>query len=269
LDHWIGAPGLRFAGCDDSGWAGVLVVPVDTGGPDAWMIVKGGPGWIRWIAVDDRAPLGPRLRALLRAAAQLAQDGGMNGLWLLGDSGGWLDPYLRDEGYRAVDEVITLEHLSARARSSRMTKTPWVTSPDAQRMRIRPAAQGDAEGVQSVDSRAFLDPWRYAPATVTRELATASVARIAQDGERVVGYASAVVREEGGHINRIAVDPAAQGRGLGKALLADMIDQLVLRGASRITLNTQRSNVVSQRLYRSSGFRGLGGPLKVYHRPFP
>jgi ribosomal protein S18 acetylase RimI-like enzyme len=264
----MGAPGLRFAGSDESGWSGALVVPVDTGGPDMWMIQKGGPGWIRWIAVDDRAPLGPRLRALLRATAQLAQDAGMNGLWLLSDSGGWLDPYLRDEGYRAVDEVITLERSPARARAPLFARAPAVTSADAQSMRIRAAAPADAASVQSVDARAFLDPWRYAPATVALELAMASVARIAHDGGRVVGYASAVVREGGGHINRIAVDPAAQGRGLGKALLADMIDQLVLCGASRITLNTQRSNVVSQRLYRAFGFRGLGAPLKVYHRPF-
>ncbi len=134
--------------------------------------------------------------------------------------------------------------------------------------RPRPIQPADDLGtVAGLDTRAFGDPWRYAPATLARELSMASVARVALDGDRVIGYATAVVREGGGHINRIAVDPEAQGRGVGKALLADINGQLDLMGANRITLNTQRSNVISQRLYRSSGFKIVGPPLRVYHRP--
>lgn len=262
LDQWIGAPGLRFAGNDDDGWAGALVVPVDTGGPAEWQTRSGGPAWIRWIAVDG-APLGPRLRALLRAAAQIGHDSGMDGLWLLCDSAGWLDSYLRDEGFRGVDEVITLERSPARPRAP----APVPMARAAEPARFRAASAADAEAVADLDARAFGDPWRYAAATLARELATASVARVALVGERVIGYTSAVVREGGGHINRIAVAPEAQGRGVGKALLSDINGQLILLGATRITLNTQRSNVISQRLYRSAGFKTLGPPLRVYHRP--
>ena len=68
-------------------------------------------------------------------------------------------------------------------------------------------------------------------------------------------------------VSPFKLDPEAQGRGVGKALLADINGQLDLMGANRITLNTQRSNVISQRLYRSSGFKIVGPPLRVYHRP--
>ena len=272
LDHWplaqwSGAPGLRFAGNDDAGWAGVLVVPVDTGGPGEWLSRGGGPAWVRWIGVDDRAPVGPRLRVLLRAADRVAREGGLTGLWLLCDSGGWLDPYLLDEGYRAVDEVITLERSLRRARSEALAGNFGPITPEAKRICLRPALFQDVGAVVTVDSRAFQDPWRYAPATMARELSAASVARVALDGDRVVGYTTAVVRDGGGHINRIAVDTVAQGRGVGRALLADINGQLALRGVTRITLNTQRSNVASQRLYRSAGFRVLDPPLKVYHLP--
>jgi ribosomal-protein-alanine N-acetyltransferase len=267
LDQWAGAPGLRFTGTDDSGWAGVLVVPVDTGGPVEWRARAGGPAWIRWVGVDDRAPLGLRLRVLLRAATLVARDGGMNGLWLLCDSGGWLDPYLRDEGYRAVDEVITLERSADRPRLSATVAGIDSGAGSAQPTSFRFASPDDIDAVVEVDSRAFGDPWRYAPATMARELSMAAIARVALDADRLVGYTTAVVREGGGHINRIAVAPDAQGRGVGKALLADVNAKLVERGATRITLNTQRRNVISQRLYRSAGFKTLGPTLKVYHRP--
>ncbi|MEO6060578.1 MAG: GNAT family N-acetyltransferase [Thermoflexales bacterium] len=266
LEQWVGAPGLRFAGNDDAGWAGVLVVPVDTGGPLAWRTRAGGPAWIRWIAVDA-APLGPRLRVLLRAASQVARDGGVDSLWLLCDSACWLDPYLRDEGYRAADEVITLERSPARPRQPVTAGAVDPIAPAVERTRFRGVSAADGDTLAVVDARAFGDPWRYAPAMLARELSMASVARVALDGDRLVGYATAVVRESGGHINRIAVDPDAQGRGVGNALLADINGQLIQLGSTRITLNTQRSNVISQRMYRSSGFRVLDPPLRVYHRP--
>jgi ribosomal-protein-alanine N-acetyltransferase len=267
LEQWAGAPGLQFTGSDESGWAGILVVPVNTGGPAAWQARPGGPGWIRWIGVDDRAPLGPRLRALLRAGFQAACAGGLSGLWLLCDSGGWLDPYLRDEGFRGIDEVITLERKTRPARTSAPSARAHGLSPAAGPLRFRFALAEDADAVAAVDGPAFSDPWRYAPATLARELSMASVGRVALDGARIVGYATAVVRDTGGHINRIAVDPGEQGRGIGRALLSDMLAELELRGAMRTTLNTQRSNPISQRLYRSMGFRPLGPPLRVYHRP--
>ena len=267
LDEWSGAPGLRFAGSDAVGWAGVLVVPVDTGGPAEWRTCSGGPAWIRWIGVDDRAALGPRLRALLRAATQVSLDTGMNSLWLLCDSGGWLDPYLGEEGHRAVDEVISLELSPAQARPRAGVAAPDPPGHGLQRVDYRFAQPEDIAAVVAVDTRAFRDPWRYSPATLARELSAASVARLALQGNRLVGYATGVVRAGRGHINRIAVDPEAQGRGVGRGLLADIRAELVGQGATQITLNTQRSNVVSQRLYRSFGFRSFGPPLRVYHRP--
>ena len=58
-----------------------------------------------------------------------------------------------------------------------------------------------------------------------------------------------------GHLDRIAVDPAAQGHGYGRQALAFAVDTLVQAGARRVALSTQRANVRSQRLYESAGFR--------------
>jgi ribosomal protein S18 acetylase RimI-like enzyme len=58
-----------------------------------------------------------------------------------------------------------------------------------------------------------------------------------------------------GHLDRIAVDPAYQGIGVGQAGLAFAMVRLLRRGARRIGLSTQSNNLRSRRLYERFGFR--------------
>jgi ribosomal protein S18 acetylase RimI-like enzyme len=56
------------------------------------------------------------------------------------------------------------------------------------------------------------------------------------------------------HVNGLAVDPALQGRGVGRALVEAAAAEAVRRGARRLTLRVLGPNVVAQRLYGSCGF---------------
>ena len=58
-----------------------------------------------------------------------------------------------------------------------------------------------------------------------------------------------------GHLDRIAVSPHIQGRGLGKVALEYAVARMVSMGARRIGLSTQSDNHVSRALYESYGFR--------------
>lgn len=58
-----------------------------------------------------------------------------------------------------------------------------------------------------------------------------------------------------GHLDRIAVHPAHQGRGFGRVSLAFATGTLAKRGARRVGLSTQGDNVRSQRMYERFGFR--------------
>jgi ribosomal-protein-alanine N-acetyltransferase len=62
----------------------------------------------------------------------------------------------------------------------------------------------------------------------------------------------------GAHLARLAVDPAFQHRGIGRALVVDLLGQLRRRGFDSVTLNTQSDNRRSQDLYRGLGFRETG-----------
>ncbi len=70
-----------------------------------------------------------------------------------------------------------------------------------------------------------------------------------------LGYIGTTSLGSWGHLDRIAVDPAAQGQGFGRRLLALAIERLQADGARRVALSTQASNRVSRALYESVGFR--------------
>ncbi|WP_234553411.1 GNAT family N-acetyltransferase [Thermus caliditerrae] len=53
----------------------------------------------------------------------------------------------------------------------------------------------------------------------------------------------------------IAVSPEAQGKGLGKALLAAFLNCLQSKGVKGVQLSTTRANAAARRLYQALGFR--------------
>jgi ribosomal-protein-alanine N-acetyltransferase len=69
------------------------------------------------------------------------------------------------------------------------------------------------------------------------------------------------------HIHNLAVDPARQGRGLGRTLLALSLAVGARRGAERALLEVRQSNWAAQRLYRSLGFQGVAVRHGYYSHP--
>jgi len=61
--------------------------------------------------------------------------------------------------------------------------------------------------------------------------------------------------------------PAVQGRGVGRALVADLIQQTGRLGLARLTVNTQSDNFTSLALYNNIGFHETGERFPVYEVP--
>jgi RimJ/RimL family protein N-acetyltransferase len=55
-------------------------------------------------------------------------------------------------------------------------------------------------------------------------------------------------------VNGVAVDPARQGQGIGRALIDAAIEEARRRGARRLTLRVFSPNERARRLYESAGF---------------
>src|SRR5215475_3909908 len=102
-------------------------------------------------------------------------------------------------------------------------------------------------------------PARRSRAVLQRPEPAGGVLVAVVDGE-VVGYVRvqpATRFRSSDHVlsvNGIAVDPARQGQGIGRALIEAAIAEARRRGARRLTLRVFSPNEKARRLYESAGF---------------
>lgn len=92
--------------------------------------------------------------------------------------------------------------------------------------------------------------------------------QLAMRNEQIAGYSALSMQVNSAAQNvtqlaRLAVHPAAQGAGIGRLLLTDVIDYARANLAESIALNTQSSNYRSLALYRAVGFRNIGKMIPV------
>jgi ribosomal protein S18 acetylase RimI-like enzyme len=78
--------------------------------------------------------------------------------------------------------------------------------------------------------------------------------RISANGE-LVAFAITGLGRGHGYLQRLAVEPGAQRRGYGRALVIDSLAWMQARGATTAVVNTGSENVGALDLYRSVGFR--------------
>lgn len=142
--------------------------------------------------------------------------------------------------------------------------------PEVEGIRVRRARRGDRPTVLDVDHAAFREFWRLDDDGLDEAIhATPSARfRVATErrGDRVVGYAVTGRAGRHGYLQRLAVDPDAQHRGIARLLVLDGLRWLVRRDAARVLVNTQPDNEPALTLYRALGFRDQSGGLDVLGR---
>ncbi|MGH9106291.1 MAG: GNAT family N-acetyltransferase [Acidimicrobiales bacterium] len=132
--------------------------------------------------------------------------------------------------------------------------------------RLRRAGLSLRAGVLDVDRAAFDPFWRLDRASLREALAATPRKRlrvVLGPGRQVLGYALCGAASRRGFVQRLAVRPEAQGRGLGKRLLLDGLHWLRGAGACQIAVNTQKGNEAALALYRNVGFRDEPAGLNV------
>jgi len=137
---------------------------------------------------------------------------------------------------------------------------------------LRRAHAPDMDAVLELDHRAFDPFWRLDRVGLDDAIAATPSARfrvavttgrpITTVGYSVVGRAS-----HRGYVQRLAVGPEHQGRGLGRGLLLDGLRWLERRRVKRVMVNTQERNAAALRLYEHEGFERQPGGLAVLARP--
>ncbi len=78
--------------------------------------------------------------------------------------------------------------------------------------------------------------------------------RVARIGGEIVGFALFGRADRRGYLQRLAVHPRAQGRGLGRQLVLDGFSWCRRRRVHRIVVNTEHGNLPALHLYTAVGF---------------
>jgi ribosomal-protein-alanine N-acetyltransferase len=77
---------------------------------------------------------------------------------------------------------------------------------------------------------------------------------VAESDEEVLGYAGLMAVGSDADVQTIAVSPATQRSGLGRRLLAQLLDEAGRRGCTRAFLEVAADNQPAQQLYEQTGF---------------
>ncbi len=129
---------------------------------------------------------------------------------------------------------------------------------------LRPMRWPDIEAVYAIESAVFtVDPWSAEQfwgelAQPTREYI------VAEDSGVIVGYAGAYLLPPDADVQTIAVSGAAQGRGVGRLLLEELIAIAVRHECSQLLLEVRSDNASALGMYERFGFESISKRRDYY-----
>lgn len=135
----------------------------------------------------------------------------------------------------------------------------------------RVATCDDLDAILRIESLVFGNPW--APKAyldeIERPMAIVELAVDRHGG--VVGFSCTwhvvAAGETEAHLLRIAVDPEWQRRGVGRDLLAAVLERASQAHASRVLLEVGAANRPARLLYEALGFTEIGRRVGYYKAP--
>jgi len=166
----------------------------------------------------------------------------------------WMQELLDETKFIFYQDIILLE----------WTAPPAAPDLPAARVCIRTMSADDLPAVVRTDADAFEPLWHNSIHALRKAYSLAVCATVAEVEGRICGYQITTGNMLGAHLARLAVRKAVQGRGIGSALLNDLILRLSSRHLMRLTVNTQADNLASLSLYEKLGFIRTGEHYPVY-----
>jgi ribosomal-protein-alanine N-acetyltransferase len=127
---------------------------------------------------------------------------------------------------------------------------------------IEPMRWWDIASVADLERRLFPAEGPWSPAMFWSELAAGHYYRVWRANDSaVLGYAGLARGPDVADVHTIAVAPGARGRGIGRALLGDLLDAA---GVRAVMLEVRCDNEAAIALYASEGFTRVGVRRRYY-----
>lgn len=166
----------------------------------------------------------------------------------------WFEKLLQKSQFQMTSEVVMLTWGHGRIPDK----------PAQVELNIRPMTTDDLPRVEALDKIAFGTLWHNSQKSLEYAFNQATIATLAEIDQVLVAYQISTSMQLGGHLARLATHPAFQRKGIGYAILRDLMIQFKQRGVRRVTVNTQEDNFASIALYKTAGFELTGESFPVY-----
>ncbi len=213
-----------------------------------------GWSWIRLLGIRDGRMPGLVVRELCEAAEARCVELGISNIVILMITN-WLPTYLRERGFSSEEDIITMSQIG-----NRLPPSPKVPA------RIRPAEDQDLADIMMIDRLAFKTPWQLAEYDMWQAFRSAASATVATLDDELIAYQFSTRQEEIGHLARLAVHPKHRRKGIASALMHQLLGDFRNRNLTELSVNTQLSNLPSQRLYERYGFYRNGNDIELWRK---
>lgn len=96
--------------------------------------------------------------------------------------------------------------------------------------------------------------WMYAPATIEKEICEGVLWEFIEDDGSSIGFIALTPLKEELKLNKLYIDPAKQGKGIGQAALQHVIDYGRNNGYKSVYLTVNKGNAKAIKAYTNAGF---------------
>jgi ribosomal-protein-alanine acetyltransferase len=135
-------------------------------------------------------------------------------------------------------------------------------------LNIRPATAEDIPSIMKIEqasaSAAHWNEERY------RDLFSASAPRrlaLVIEDQGISGFIVTAAATAEWEIENVVVQEAMRRRGLGRALVLELLDRARQQNATAVLLEVRESNAAARQLYQSLGFRQIALRVRYYSHP--
>ena len=131
-------------------------------------------------------------------------------------------------------------------------------------MTVVPMAERHLAALAEIEKACFHAPWSEA---MLREELGKGIFLVAERDGQAIGYVVCQTVLDEGYITNVAVSPDCRRQGVGRALIAELVQRARAQGLSFVTLEARASNAPAIALYEGAGFVRVGVRKNFYTAP--